>query len=248
MSTEEVKAHFTARAAKYDNSSHWCTDPELAARVWELLKVGSQTNVLDVACGTGLVSQWFHKRVAQVVGVDITPAMFDQAKDRLDDFKVGPGESLPVSDNEFDLVICRQGTQFMDDEAAVKEMFRACKPGGQVCIINLCAYGLDDKEEYFEVLRQRNPVRKNFYLRKDLENLMVMAGGIEVVVHDHISIEDVDAWSDNGAIPEARREAIRQVYRNGSASFLNHHAVSTESDGRFIDAMLFGIAIGTKSR
>ena len=45
---------------------------------------------------------------------------------------------------------------------------------------------------------------------------MTEAGLVDVVVHDHISNEDVDAWSDNGAIPESRREAIREVYRNGS--------------------------------
>ena len=69
MSTEEVKAHFTARAAKYDASSHWCTDPELAERVLGLLEPSKEMQVLDVACGTGLVSQWFHGRVAHVLGV-----------------------------------------------------------------------------------------------------------------------------------------------------------------------------------
>lgn len=246
MSTDDVKAHFTARAKKYDASSHWCTDPELATRVLDLLNPSSDMRVLDVACGTGLVSQWFKGRVAHVLGVDITPAMFEQAKSRLDDFRVGPGESLPVDDGQHDIIICRQGTQFMDDGAALKEMARACKSGGLVCVINLCAYGESDKEEYFEVLRQRNPVRKNFYLREDLSRLMTAAGLVDVVVHDHISHEDVDAWSDNGAIPESRREAIRTVYRNGSVPFMNLHAVSRIDDGRFVDAMLFGIAIGRK--
>ena len=179
--------------------------------------------------------------------VDITPAMFEQAKTRLDAFRVGPGEALPVEDGLFDIVVCRQGTQFMDDAAAIKEMARACKKGGVVCVINLCAYGESDKVEYFEVLRQRNPVRKNFYLREDLSRLMTEAGLVDVVVHDHISNEDVDAWSDNGAIPESRREAIREVYRNGSEAFMNLHAVAQEVDGRFMDAMLFGIAIGHKA-
>ena len=88
--------------------------------------------VLELTCGTGLVSQWFHGRVAHVLGVDITPAMFEQAKTRLDAFRVGPGEALPVEDGLFDIVVCRQGTQFMDDAAAIKEMARACKKGGVV--------------------------------------------------------------------------------------------------------------------
>ena len=53
-----------------------------------LLEPSKEMQVLDVACGTGLVSQWFHGRVAHVLGVDITPAMFEQAKARLDAFRV----------------------------------------------------------------------------------------------------------------------------------------------------------------
>ena len=36
----------------------------------------------------------------------------------------------------------------MDDAAAIREMVRAARPGGVVCVINLCAYGQEDQEEY----------------------------------------------------------------------------------------------------
>ena len=242
----DVEAHFTARAERYDRSSHWCTDPVLAERVLALLQPQATHAVVDVACGTGLVSRWFKGRVAEVVGVDITQAMFDQARPHTDRLVVAPGESLPFEDGTFDLAICRQGTQFMDDATAIQEMARVVKPGGMVCVINLCAYGNEDAEEYFEILRWRNPVRRNFYLRADLQRLFEGAGLSDVVVHDHISVEDVDAWSDNGAIPEARREAIRQVYRDASPAFARLHAVKTDDGSRFVDNMLFGIAIGVR--
>lgn len=243
----DVEAHFTARAERYDRSSHWCTDPELAERVLSLLNPQSSHRSVDVACGTGLVSRWFKGRVAEVVGVDITQAMFEQARPHTDRLVVAPGEHLPFEDGAFDLATCRQGTQFMDDAAAIKEMARVVKPGGRVCVINLCAYGSEDAEEYFDILRWRNPVRRNFYLREDLQRLFEAAGLVEVQVHDHISVEDVDTWSDNGAIPEARREAIRQVYRDASPAFARLHAVKSDDGSRFIDNMLFGIAIGVKA-
>ncbi len=239
-----VVEHFTARAAHYDASSAWCTDAQLAARVFALTAPAADARVLDVACGTGLVSRVFKGRVAEVVGVDITPAMYAQAAPHLDSFVEGPGEALPFPDNSFDVVTCRQGTQFMDDAAAIREMFRVVKPGGVVCVINLCAYGPDDRDEYFEVLRLRNPARVNFYLREDLVRLFEQAGGKGVVVHDYVSVEDVDVWSDNKAISEERREAIRAVYRGGSPGFCQHHAVELTDDGRIVDHMLFGIAIG----
>jgi ubiquinone/menaquinone biosynthesis C-methylase UbiE len=240
----EVVEHFTARAAHYDDSSSWCTDDALAAKVWELTSPAESARVLDVACGTGLVSRVFKGRVAEVVGVDITPAMYEQAAPHLDRFVEGPGEALPFADDSFDVVTCRQGTQFMDDAAAIREMFRVVKPGGVVCVINLCAYSEADRAEYFEVLRLRNPARRNFYLREDLVRLFEQAGGKGVVVHDYISVEDVDVWSDNKAISEERREAIRAVYRGGSPGFRQHHAVEITDDGRIVDHMLFGIATG----
>ena len=243
----DVEAHFTARAERYDRSSHWCTDPELAERVLSLLTPQPSQTVVDVACGTGLVSRWFKGRVAEVVGVDITRAMFEQARPHTDRLVVSPGEALPFEADSFDIATCRQGTQFMDDAAAIKEMARVIKPGGRVCVINLCAYGTEDVEEYFEILRWHNPVRRNFYLRENLQRLFEAAGLRDVEVHDHISEEDVDAWSDNGAIDETRREAIRQVYRNASPAFSRLHAVKTDDDTRFIDKMLFGIAIGIKA-
>lgn len=241
-----VVEHFTARADHYDHSSAWCTDDALAAKVWELTAPAPSARVLDVACGTGLVSRVFKGRVAEIVGVDITPAMYDQARPHLDRFVEGPGEALPFDDNTFDVVTCRQGTQFMDDAAAIREMFRVLKPGGTVCVINLCAYSEADRDEYFEVLRLRNPARKNFYMREDLVRLFEQAGGRDVVVHDYVSIEDVDVWSDNKAIAESRREGIRQIYRSGSEGFKSHHAVQITDDGRIVDHMLFGVATGTK--
>lgn len=246
ITREAVEAHFTARAERYDRSSHWVTDPQLKERVWALLQPKSTDEVLDVACGTGLVSAWFHGRVAKITGADITEAMFAQAKTRLDEVVLTPAESLPFEDDSFDIVICRQGTQFMDDAQAIREMVRVLRPGGTVCVINLCAYGEEDRAEYFEILRLRNPARRNFYLREDLQRLFVQAGAVDVVVHDHISVEDVDVWSNNGAIAESNREGIREVYRNASSVFQQRHAVSTADNTQFVDHMLFGIAMGTK--
>lgn len=36
--------------------------------------------VLDVACGTGIVSSEFALLVSHVTGIDLTPAMIEQAK------------------------------------------------------------------------------------------------------------------------------------------------------------------------
>lgn len=238
-----VTDHFAARAGRYDRSSSWCQDDELGALTVEHVAAGPRDRLLDVACGTGLVARRFKGRVAEVVGVDITPAMFEQARPHLDTLVVAPGEDLPFADASFDRVVCRQGIQFMDDHAAVAEMVRVTRPGGRVVLVQLVAYGEADRAEYFEVLRLRNPARRNFYLPGDVERLLREAGARRVTLHRYVSVEDVDAWSDNGAIEEARREGIREIYRQASPAFSDLHAVEV-GDKRIVDHMLFVIAVG----
>lgn len=240
-----VHGHFTQRAARYNRSSHWVSDPELGAFTVEKAEVKPTDVVLDVACGTGLVSRHFRGKVAKIVGADITEAMFEQASPYIDEMVVTPGESLPFADASFDVVVCRQGIQFMRDGEAVKEMVRVLKPGGRCVLVHLCAYGESDRAEYYEILRLRNEARKNFYVREDLHGLLVNAGATDVIVHDWVSVEDVDVWSNTGAIEESDREAIRNVYRNATPAFAELHAVAVGD--RIVDHMLFGIAVGRKA-
>ncbi len=245
VSSSLVVEHFTARTDKYDDSSKWCTDLTMLGKVRELLKPDPEALVLDVACGTGLVSKEFKGKVGKLIGVDLTEAMFTKGKAFTDGLAHGSAESLPFLNNSFDIALERQGIQFMNAAAAVSEMVRTTKPHGKICLIQLCAYGEEDQDEYFEILRLRNPARKNFFMRSDLANLLNDAGCIDVEVLDYITEEDVDRWSDHGAIKDKRREGIRQVYRNASPGFNKYHAVQHEKNGVIVDKMLFGIAIGT---
>ncbi len=241
-----VVEHFRARAARYNRSSSWADDPVLGARIVELLAPEPQHRLLDVACGTGLVSKHFRGRVAQIVGVDITDGMFSQAGAFIDELVAAPAEALPFEGSSFDRIVCRQGIQFMDDEAAVREMLRVLKPGGRVALVNLCAYGDEDRAEYFEILRLRNAARRNFYVREDLVALLEAAGAVNIEVHDYVSVENVDEWSNTGAIDESAREEIRQIYRHASSGFVDLHAASVGD--QIVDHMLFGIIVGEKAR
>lgn len=240
-----VTDHFTARAGHYDKSSRWCTDPALADATVAAVAPEVHHRMLDVACGTGLVAKHFKGKVAELVGLDLTPAMFDQARPHVDRLVAGEATALPFEDASFDRISCRQGIQFMDDAKAVAEMFRVLKPGGRVVLVHLCAYGDADRDEYFEVLRLRNPARRNFYTRESLAALLKDAGFASVEVRDYVSDEDVEAWADNKAIARADVDAIAAVYQSGSAEFLALHGVRME-DGRILDKMLFGIAVGVK--
>ena len=243
ISRDDVVGHFSARADRYDRSSSWCTDDELAALTVQLAAPEPTDRVLDVACGTGLVSRHFKDRVDHITGMDITTGMADQARKHVDELVIAPAEAMPFPDDSFDIVVSRQGIQFMELPAAVREMARVTRPGGRIVLVHLCAYGTADRDEYFEVLRLRNPVRRHFFLPDDVPALLREVGCEQVTATRYVSVEDVDVWSDNGAIEEDRREAIREVYRTASDDFRRLHAVE-QVDGRFVDHMLFVAAAG----
>jgi len=103
-------------------------------------------SVIDVACGTGIVARVARERLgpeARIVGVDVAPAMLAVARavDSTIDWRQGNATALPVTAGEqFTVLTCHQGLQFMPDKpAAIGEMRRRLAPGGRVAIATWCA-------------------------------------------------------------------------------------------------------------
>jgi SAM-dependent methyltransferase len=99
--------------------------------------------LLDLACGTGAVSELAASAGADVVGVDIAPGLIEQAKERasergLDvDYRVGDAEALELEDGSFDLVTSTCGVMFAPDHQAVaRELARVTRSGGRIGLVN----------------------------------------------------------------------------------------------------------------
>jgi ubiquinone/menaquinone biosynthesis C-methylase UbiE len=113
----------------------------LAEDLVDRVRVSSRERVLDVACGTGIVSRYAARRVGplgHVTGVELNPAMIEVARhaatyfDQIE-FLEGSALELPVPDGHFDVAVCQQAIMFFPDrELAAREMYRALKPGGRV--------------------------------------------------------------------------------------------------------------------
>ncbi len=113
----------------------------LAEDLVDRVSVQPQEHVLDVACGTGVVSRCAARRVGslgRVTGVELNPEMIEVARsaaafvDQVE-FLEGSALELPVPDGQYDVALCQQAIMFLPDrELAVREMRRALKPGGRV--------------------------------------------------------------------------------------------------------------------
>ncbi len=118
-----------------------CAQSELMACA--ALAPGEQ--VLDVACGTGLVAFRAAQAVApagRVFGVDISGLMIDAAQQLARqrkvpnvDFARMDAETLALPDASFDVALCALGLMYMPSpEQAVCEMRRVLRPGGRMVI------------------------------------------------------------------------------------------------------------------
>ena len=105
------------------------------------LQSGEQ--VLDIACGTGIVARLAARQVmptGAVSGADINPGMIAEAKRACADFPnidwhEADAAALPMPDNSFDVVLCQMGIQFFPAKLPpLKEMRRVLRPGGRVVV------------------------------------------------------------------------------------------------------------------
>ena len=111
-----------------------------ALQMADAAKISPSGQVLDVACGTGLLAREAANRVAkasQVTGLDLNESMLAVAQ-RIRpeiDWRQGDATELAFDDGSYDVVMCQFSLMYFPDHiAALKEMMRVLKPGGRLVI------------------------------------------------------------------------------------------------------------------
>jgi SAM-dependent methyltransferase len=113
---------------------------EWAPLLADLAGVRPGHEVLDVACGTGIVARTVADRLAgdgRVVGLDLNEAMLAVARRVRPEleWRQGDAAALPFPDASFDAVLCQMALMFFPDRmAALREMARVARPGGVVAL------------------------------------------------------------------------------------------------------------------
>jgi SAM-dependent methyltransferase len=103
------------------------------------LPVRPGIRVLEVACGTGLLTRRLLERVqgeGTIVATDLNEAMIAYGREQMGarpglEWRQADAVSLPFAERSFDAVVCEFGLMFFPDKAAaVREAFRVLAPGG----------------------------------------------------------------------------------------------------------------------
>ena len=137
---------FDSIAHRYDrinSTASFGLDGYWRNRLIAKLKKTEPATVLDLACGTGVLS-WkiFRKLKTQVVGLDLSPNMLQKAKKKCKDgeqsplFLEGEAERLPFEACRFDAITIAFGIRnFQDRTIALSEAFRVLTSGGSLHIL-----------------------------------------------------------------------------------------------------------------
>jgi ubiquinone/menaquinone biosynthesis C-methylase UbiE len=127
-------------AANYERYFVPAIGAPVAHDLIELAELRSGEHVVDVACGTGVVTRLAAERVGgAVAGVDVNPGMLqvarNVARDTAIEWHEASAEALPLGDATFDVALCQMGVQFFPDRpGALREMRRVLRPGGRVVL------------------------------------------------------------------------------------------------------------------
>jgi ubiquinone/menaquinone biosynthesis C-methylase UbiE len=139
---ENIKEQFSKQAISYTGV---VAHRDSLQVLIEMSGVSREDNVLDIACGSGIVTCEFAKYAHHVTGIDITKGMLDEAKklqvtNNLRNINWILDDVVPLQflDNQFSVVVTRFSFHhFMDYEKVFDEMIRVCKPNGTIMVVDV---------------------------------------------------------------------------------------------------------------
>ncbi|MEO8099578.1 MAG: methyltransferase domain-containing protein [Acidobacteriota bacterium] len=202
-----------------------------------------QDRVLDVATGTGFTALAFAPHVQEVVGIDLSPGMLEQARARAASagianvtWEVGAAEALPYPTASFDIVTCRVAPHhFLSIETFAAEAWRVLRPSGRLLIADTSVPDdspeAGDWQNHVEFLRDSSHIRN--YSPGEWRKVLMNPGFLieEIARCDEAQSMNVLDWMEkSGCTGEAAVE-VRSLFATAPASARREFSIEPMPDG-----------------
>jgi ubiquinone/menaquinone biosynthesis C-methylase UbiE len=125
--------------------------------------VTTSMDILEVGCGTGILTRELAQKCTTVTAIDISPDLLKYARQKLAAYtnftlETGDAHRLSYQDQSFDMVIGNSILHHLDSQACLLEFLRVLKPGGFIA---------------FAEPNMKNP---QIFLQKNIPYLKKLAG------------------------------------------------------------------------
>ena len=218
--SEAIVDQFTRQAAQFA-ASPTARSEEILERMLRLAQPSSSDTALDVACGPGVLACAMARYVRHARGIDLTPAMLEQARRTQQEQGVGnivwdQGDvtAMPYADAQFDIVTCRFAVHhFPEPLRVLGEMRRVCRPGGRIVIADSAPAA--SKADAFNAMEKlRDPSHTRALAVEEMTELFVQAGLPRPQVERMRLALDLDEFLSR-SYPNAGDEArIRRMFED----------------------------------
>ena len=128
--------------------------------VFDELNLESGQSILEIGCGTGVLTRWIARRTQRrnpITATDLNQYFLAEARVLADReglgelvFQKADAERLPFADGEFDIAFASTVMEECDADRMLKEMVRVVNPGGRVAVVvraidmgNVCTIPVD---------------------------------------------------------------------------------------------------------
>ncbi|MGD0295514.1 MAG: methyltransferase domain-containing protein [Bryobacteraceae bacterium] len=212
---EQILDQFTRQAVPFSTAPA-IRDQVALNRIVELAGAGPEDTVLDVACGPGLLVCAFARVVRHATGIDLTPAMLDQARALAQQqglqnvtWRQGDVLPLPYADGEFSIVSARFAFHhFLDPLAVLKEMRRV---GGRIVVAD-SAPARGKAGAFNAVERLRDPSHVRAMPVEELRELFASAGLSEPRVESYRLEGELEDLLRRSFPNEGDADRIREIF------------------------------------
>ena len=174
----QVIGQFSQQAEGYGRLTSSMADNGRNAAFSALVGARADDVVLDVCCGTGAIALGLAPYVAQVTGLDLTPAMLAQARAGQERqgltniiWMEGDIYALPFADGAFSLVT--SGAAFhhvTNPRDAFRELVRVCRQGGRVVVRDVTP-DAEKSAEYYRMEILRDPSHTHALTAEEMSRL-----------------------------------------------------------------------------